>query len=81
MQSDQPTPSPRDRIAECLRVARTAPRPGSLRFERLLERCVASYHWNHPIAVEEIVIDQLRRGSRYRASRPIDDAPGGVEPT
>ena len=24
------------------------------------------------------MIDQLRRGSRYRASRPIDDAPGGV---
>lgn len=76
----QPSPSPRERIAECLRIARTAPRPGSLLFERLLERCVAAYHWSHPIAVEEVVIDQLRRGSRYRASRPID-TPGGVEPT
>ena len=80
MDEIEPVPlTPRDRIVECLRVARTAPRPGTVRYDRLVDRCVAEHlRANMALPVEVVVIDQLARGAAHRRRRPPTDEPGGL---
>lgn len=75
----EPAPqTPRDLIVECIRVARTAPRSGTLRHERLVERCIAeALRLGTDVPVEVVVIEQLARGAQHRRTRPVD-VPGDL---
>lgn len=68
----------REQVVECLRVARAAPRPGTIRHERLVERCVAErLRLGSPEAVEVIVIAEIARGIGARRRRHTDE-PGDL---
>ena len=60
-------------------MARTAPRPGTVRYDRLVDRCVAEHlRANMALPVEVVVIDQLARGGRAPSQAPPADEPGGL---
>ncbi len=78
MLPDAPALTPRDLIAECLRAARTAPRPGTTRYERVLERCLSEHmRLGNGVPIEVVVIEQLSRGASHRRTRPPGE-PGGL---
>lgn len=68
----------RDQIVECLRVARCAPRAGTIQYERLVDRCMTERgQLGDAVPIEVIVIAEIARGIGVRRRRRPDE-PGDL---